>query len=78
MAEILYNQDGVSERMWNLYLLIIDAILNNKGVLDEVLHIACVSLINFINKAPEQFRDMNLNGYGSPLELMINTINKIF
>lgn len=56
ISEILYNQDEISMRMWNFYLIIVDLIVNNKGILDEYTHAASVPLINFISKNPEQFR----------------------
>jgi hypothetical protein len=60
--------------MWNFYMLLVDAIINDKGVLDECLHVACVPLANYINKSPDQFRDLNINGYGTCLEIMIQLI----
>jgi len=35
ISELLYNQDSVSEKMWTFYCIIIDSLLNNRGVLEE-------------------------------------------
>ena len=35
LSELLYNQDQISMRMWNFFVMIIDLIVNNKGILDE-------------------------------------------
>jgi len=59
LSELLYNQNDVSMRMWNFYGIIIDLIVNNRGILDEYTHAVCVPLINFMSKNPEQFRNAN-------------------
>lgn len=65
-------------RMWNFYLVIIDLIVNNKGVLDEFIHAASVPLINFMSKDPEQFRNAKFDGHGSCMDMMFNLIGRIF
>lgn len=37
IAELIYNQEGVSDRMWGLYFLIISSYVNNEGVLDDLI-----------------------------------------
>jgi hypothetical protein len=56
LSELLYNQQTVSNRMWNFYILICESLLNDKGILDEDLCVVSVPLINFINKDPATFR----------------------
>jgi len=65
-------------RMWNFYLVIIDVIVNNKGVLDDFMYAASVPLINFMAKNPEQFRNANFDGHGSCMDMMFGLIGKIF
>jgi hypothetical protein len=77
IAELLYNQDSVSDRMWNFYIALADSFLNGKGVLDEFLHVVSVPFLNFINKSPTQFRDLSVNGYGTCLDIMVQVITKI-
>jgi hypothetical protein len=56
LSELLYNQQSVSPRMWNIFLLIADSLLTDKGILDECIDIMSVPLINFMNKDPVTFR----------------------
>lgn len=53
ISELLYNQNEVSMRMWNFYQIIVNLILNDRGILDEFLPQASVPLINFMSKNPE-------------------------
>ncbi len=64
--------------MWNFYLVIIDLIVNNKGILDEFIHAASVPLINFMSKNPEQFRTATFEGHGSCMDMMFSLIGRIF
>lgn len=41
--------------MWKFYVVIIDLVVNNKGILDEHIPAAAVPLMNFISKDPNQF-----------------------
>lgn len=77
LAELLHSQDQISDKMWNFYLLLVDACLNNKEQITEVIEAAIVVLINFISKNPDQFRDLNLNGYGTCLQMMMEVISKL-
>ncbi len=78
ISEILYNQEHVSPRMWNFYMVIMDAILNNKGILDEYLAQVAVPLINYMNKSPDEFRNANFEGQGSCMDMMFSLIARIF
>lgn len=53
IAELLYNQDAISPRMWSFYDMIITSILTDRGILDEFLPQVSVPLINYISKNPE-------------------------
>jgi hypothetical protein len=37
IAEILYNQQQISPRMWNFYETIVNVIVQDRGILDEFL-----------------------------------------
>jgi len=37
IAELIYNQEGVSEKMWGLYHHIIQSYCNNEGVIDDLI-----------------------------------------
>lgn len=78
ISELLYNQDRISMRMWNFYLVFIDLIVNDKGILDELFHAVSVPLINYISKDPEQFRTANFEGHGSCIDMMFSLIGRIF
>lgn len=56
--------------MWNFYQIIVNLIVQDKGILDEWLPQAAVPLINFMNKSPEQFRTATFEGQGSCLDMM--------
>lgn len=64
LSELLYNQQGVTGRMWNIYLLIADSLLTDKGILDEYIDIISVPLINFMNKDPITFKTAQLDYNG--------------
>ena len=78
ISQLLYNQDQISMRMWNFYLIIVDLIVNNKGILDEFIHAASVPLINFVSKNPEQFRTATFEGHGPCMDMMFTLIGRIF
>jgi hypothetical protein len=50
--------------MWNIYLLIADSLLTDKGILDEYIEIISVPLINFMNKDPVTFKTAMLEYRG--------------
>ena len=78
IAELLYNQGSVSPRMWQFYMVIVDLVVGNKGVLDEFLPQAAVPLINFMNKSPNEFRAASFEGHGSCMDMMFALIGRIF
>lgn len=77
IAELLYNQDQVSVRMWNFYSIMINLILQDKGILDEFLCQASVPFINFMSKNPEQFKSCSFNGSQTCMDLMFQLIGRI-
>lgn len=48
LAELLYNQDNISPRMWRFYFLIVDLYVNDRGIIDDYMFQASVPLINFM------------------------------
>lgn len=67
LSELLYNQQGVSGPMWNIYLLICDSLLTDKGILDDVIDTLSVPLINFMNKDPLTFKSAQLDYNGQKM-----------
>jgi hypothetical protein len=65
-------------KMWQFYQIIINLIVNDRGILDEFLPQAAVPLINFMSKNPEQFRTATFEGQGTCLDMMFALIAKIF
>jgi len=63
--------------MWGIYSHIISSYLNDRGVLDGHISAASVSLINFMVKAPTDFKTAKLNNQ-TPLEMILEFIEKIF
>ena len=57
IAELLYNQQEVSPRMWSVFFHIVNLYINDLGTLDGLLSAASVPLINFMVKAPEIFKN---------------------
>jgi hypothetical protein len=78
IAELIYNQNAVSPRMWQIYGHIINSYLGDKGVLDGLVSAASVPLINFMVKDPVTFKTANFNGQGTPLDMIFKFISKIF
>jgi len=74
----LYNQEQISPRMWKFFFIIADLYNNDRGIIDEFIHEACVPLINFMQKNPEQFLQAHFEGFGSALDVMFNLIGRIF
>jgi len=64
--------------MWGLYHRIITSYLNDEGVIDDLIAKASVPLINFMDKAPQVFRDSPIFDGQTPLALMFAFIQKIF
>lgn len=78
LAELLYNQDAISPRMWKFFFTIVDLYVNDRGLIDEFIYQASVPLINYMQKDPEQFRNAQFEGFGSCMDMMFNLIGKIF
>ena len=64
LSELLYNQPIVSPRMWNIYVLICDSILQDKGILDDYIEVLSVPLINFMNRDPHTFKNTTFDNNG--------------
>ncbi len=78
LAELLYNQNEISPRLWRYYFLIIDLYVNDRGIIDDFIFQASVPLINYMQKNPDQFRNAVFEGMGSCMDMMFNLIGKIF
>ena len=52
--------------------------LKDKGIVDSYISQAAIPLINFMVKAPVKFKTINFNNKGTPLNLMLQFITKIF
>ena len=78
LSELLYNQEQVSPRMWKFFFIITDLYNNDRGILDDFIHQACVPLINYMQKNPQQFLQAHFEGFGSAMDVMFNLIAKIF
>lgn len=63
--------------MWGFYQHIVNLYLQDKGVLDSEAAAAAVPLINYMVKAPEDFKTLNL-GSETPISMMFTLITKIF
>ena len=53
--------------MWNIYLLMCDSLLTDKGILDDVIDTLSVPLINFMNKDPLTFKSAQLDYNGQKM-----------
>lgn len=63
--------------MWGLFNAIITSYMTDRGIIDENISAASVSIINFMAKAPEDFKSANINGK-SPLQMVLEMIQRIF
>jgi hypothetical protein len=77
IAELLYNQQGVSQRMWGFYGHIIQIYVQDQGILDEHITQASVPLINFMVKDPNNFKSANFNG-STPIDMLFNFCSHLF
>lgn len=77
IAELIFNQNSVSERMWGLFNCIVFNYMSDKGIIDENISAASVCIINFMVKSPTEFIGANINGK-SPLQMTLEMIQKIF
>jgi len=78
VTELIYNQKGISERMWRLYYHIVELYLNDAGIIEDYIPATCVPLVNFMIKSPVEFKSTNFGGKGTPLDLLFKFIQKIF
>ena len=78
ISELLYNQQSVTPRMWGFFAHIINCYVLDKGIIDEFITQSSVPLINYMVKAPVEFKNANFQGQGSPLDMILQFISKIF
>jgi hypothetical protein len=62
VAELIYNQTVVSQRMWNIFGYIHQSYITDQGIIDEFIVQAGVSIINFMTKASNEYKTFKLNG----------------
>jgi hypothetical protein len=63
--------------MWNLFRLIVESYMTDRGILDPHMQIVSVALVNYMVKAPNEFVNANINGK-APLFMTLELIQKIF
>ena len=63
--------------MWSLFKFIVDSFVQDKGCIDENISAASVSIINFMVKAPEDFKNANLDGK-TPMIMILEMTQRIF
>lgn len=73
IAELIFNQNAVSERMWGLFNCIVSNYMTDKGIIDENISAASVCIINFMVKSPSEFIGANIYGK-SPLQMTLEMI----
>lgn len=76
MSEIIYNGKHVSEQSWNFYLHLISQYLQGNAFFDPAQ--AASLFIYIMVRAPNEFKTMNMNGQGTPLDLLFQFIGKVF
>ena len=67
MAELIYNQDQVSQRIWNFFEMITLSLMRDPGTYSDYIESAFAVFINLINKAPEQFKTVSFNHQGQQM-----------
>jgi len=63
--------------MWGLFNAIVASYLEDKGTIDENISVASVSLVNFMAKAPLEYKSAQINGK-TPLQMTLEMVSKIF
>jgi hypothetical protein len=56
--------------MWGFFGHIVNSYLQDKGIIDEFITQSSVPLVNFMVKAPQEFKNANFEGHGSPLNMI--------
>jgi hypothetical protein len=77
VAELIYNQNQVSQMMWSVFGHITNQYLTDKGCISEYIPQVAVCIINFMNKSPNDFKNMKF-GSTTPLDVILGMIQKIF
>ena len=76
MSEIIYNGKQVSELSWNFYLHLINQYMEGTSYYEPAQ--SASMFIYIMVRAPNEFKTMNMNGQGTPLELLFQFIGKVF
>ena len=59
LCELIYNQPAVSQSMWNFFQLIVQSIMEDRGILDSYLPCSFAFIINLMNKEPQNFKTIS-------------------
>ena len=73
VAELVFNQSQVSQRMWNIFGHMTHNFMQDKGCIGEYIQQAAEPIINYMNKAPTEFMTMKL-GEQTPLDITLSMI----
>ena len=82
LSELIYNQPESSERMWNFFQLIVQSIMEGRGILEQFSEACFAVIINMMNRNPENFKSLSLpSGNGqtmTPLDMTLALGQKCF
>jgi hypothetical protein len=67
IAELVYHQKDISQRMWCFYQHIMTSYIDDKEVIDCELAQAAVPMINYMVKDPQFFKNGKLPNGQTPL-----------
>jgi len=59
LCELIYNQQGASQRMWNFFYSIVVSIMEDRGILDNHFDSSFAFIINLMNKEPQNFKSVS-------------------
>jgi hypothetical protein len=76
LSEIVYNGKQVSELSWNFYLHLLNQFIQGEAFYEPAQ--ASSLFIYIMVRAPNEFKTMNMNGQGTPLEMLFQFIGKVF
>lgn len=84
LCELIYNQPAVSQSMWNFFQLIVQSIMEDRGILDSYLPCSFAFIINLMNKEPQNFKTISFPSQqagqppSTPLDMTLSLGQKSF
>ena len=84
LCELIYNQPAVSQSMWNFFQLIVQSIMEDRGILDTYLPCSFAFIINLMNKEPQSFKTISFPSQqagqqpSTPLDMTLSLGQKSF